>query len=648
MARLKTAISRIRAAVPHSLLVDGGDWSEGNIYYNEGAGRETLKMMDHLGYDVAVVGNHDWLNGAATLMSILEAANPAMKVIASNITTSDYDRQEEFRRRIPPYVIQTVDSPQGPIKIAFIGLLTYEFVYDKYFNPIKITEPFAVTRELAKRLKKEADAVIVISHNSIKLNQGVLLAAPDVDLLIGAHDHVKLTRPVVVNRLGARPAWIVETGCWGRYLGRVDLKITPRDPADAKSKSSVELLNYSLEQMDSSVPEDPETLKRITTLEALIEGRRGPIFHDHLGDSEVELARVGQENLMGDFATDAYLAATNADFAIDQTNFIYNEIHEGRVSTADVFNSNPGIYSPQTDKAWTISLLPVQGKTLSWILNLLYSNKSLSQQGAINFSGADVVYSLPLGLTNQALLNPGFSGIDLRGLLDPTGFSSTSLASIKSFKIRGEELQSDRTYIIAVSGGVVQALGFIHGLLPSAVPLEQMRDTGQEDWRVMADYLAAHSPLQSESIAYGRVHTAQPDLGLLYDDIRWEPKDRDSWGRMLARIHVRVRNTGMLTSPAGTAAAGPRVALLLNDHGVNYAIDPLYHDAAPAQALPELAPGESTELSWDSVAIPQTLGVYAITARIIGNDSESNHSNDEVTRYFVAARPATLRLAHDR
>ena len=34
VARLKTMIPGLRAENPNCLLVDGGDWSEGNIYYN--------------------------------------------------------------------------------------------------------------------------------------------------------------------------------------------------------------------------------------------------------------------------------------------------------------------------------------------------------------------------------------------------------------------------------------------------------------------------------------------------------------------------------------------------------------------------------------------------------------------------------------
>jgi hypothetical protein len=103
---------------------------------------------------------------------------------------------------------------------------------------------------------------------------------------------------------------------------------------------------------------------------------------------------------------------------------------------------------------------------------------------------------------------------------------------------------------------------------------------------------------------------------------------------MIARIHVRVRNTGMKASPAGSASAGPRVVLLTNDHGVDYSVAPAYRDAGAPQPVPALAPGESTELVWDGIAVPQSLGIHALTARIVGNDSEINHSNDEITRWF--------------
>lgn len=292
IARLKTAIDRGRKDAPNSLLVDGGDWSEGNIYYTEGAGAEVLRMMDRLGYDAAIIGNHDWVNGPDTLLDAIEQAQPKVSLLVSNFDLSDYPKQEEFQKDVLPYVIKEVNG----VKIAFIGMATYEFIYNQLVAPIKIIEPFTLAHELAIKLRQQADAVIVISHNRILFNEALLHAAPEIDLVIGAHDHVKLTEPKVVKRWGHSDGWIVETGCWGKYLGRVDLDIDTSISKQGKDGDAVRLLHYHLTQIDRTIPDDPETLKAVVQLEKHIESRMGPIFHDHIGDTDVELARRVRES----------------------------------------------------------------------------------------------------------------------------------------------------------------------------------------------------------------------------------------------------------------------------------------------------------------------------------------------------------------
>lgn len=628
VARLKTAIDQIRTSVDHSLLIDGGDWSEGNVYYMEGAGRETLRMMDFMGYDAAVVGNHDWLNGPDTLLDLVQQANPSLSLLAANIQTTHFDRETEFRRRIPPYVIKNI----GGVKIAFIGVITYEFIYDHYFKPIKIVEPFGVTRDLAKALKKQVDAVIVISHNRIKTNRAILLAAPDVDLVIGGHDHAKLNQPIVVTRPGHPAAWIVEAGSWGRYLGRVDLRITPRDLTRPDSPPQVELVQGRLLQMDASIKENPDVLERITTLEALIETNHGPIFHDHVGDSEIELSRNGLEHLMGDFSTDAYRQATRADLSIDHTNFIANEIHRGAVRSVDVFNGNPQVYNLSTQKAWTLHIVPISGRALNWILNLLYSSKAFSE-GGLSFSGAEIVFN-PLFNKSSA---PDLASVspELFGLTLPEDRAEG--LSIRSIKIGGQDLQNDRVYQLAAPGGIVQAVEFMNSILPGAVPLDHMIDTGVEDWRVIADSIRAMSPVTLNKISFGnRIHTAQPDLGVLSEEVSWIPQRIEPNGTVKSAIHARVRNIGQSSSPAGTASSGPRVELVINQNGVNYAIDSVNQNVGLAQPVPALASGEVYDFFWSDVEIPLTLGIYALTTQLVGTENELDHANDSVTQYFTA------------
>jgi hypothetical protein len=279
----------------------------------------------------------------------------------------------------------------------------------------------------------------------------------------------------------------------------------------------------------------------------------------------------------------------------------------------------------------------VRGKSLSWLLNALYTTKAIGQHGSVNFAGAEITYSPIFGKTPQAGATTGDEGSPLTGLVTPPGVIEPERLgiSIQNFLIRGQPLDPGRTYQVAASGGIWLSLEFLKRLLPGAIPLDDARDTGLEDWRIMADYLHAHSPLTRDQIRFDRVRTSQPDLGVLHDDVSWQPGDVDADGSLHARIRVHVTNRGASPSPAGSASSGPRLELLVNDNGTDYALAPAYRDAGPAQAIPALGRDESVDLVWDDVRLaPSHQGLYSVTARVTGNDTESNRSNDEITRQF--------------
>jgi len=615
VARLKTKLDEIRRESPASVLLDGGDWSEGSIYYHLGAGRETLRMMDHLGYDVAVVGNHDWLNGPDVLLDNILETKPSTAYVSANLSTKSYDRAEEFKKAVPPYVIKNV----GGVEIAFIGLSTYQFIYDHFFAPVKLTEPFALTRELAAQLRKKVDAIVVISHNSIGMNEAILRAVPDADLVIGAHDHVKLTKPVVVSRSGGKESWVVETGSWGRYLGRVEMKVTPREPGERKQ--AAELLRYKLIQLDHTVPEDPETLARIERLEAALEGRYGPIFHDHVGESEAEMTRGGLNSPMGNFVTSSYLKATHADLALDNINFIYGEIHRGSQRTVDILNSNPAVYDVRTGKSWTVHLLPLKGKNLLWILNLLFANQKLGQLGLINVAGLNAIFD-PLLLKARQSTGPS-----------PTGepwFSKGLSPVIDHATVGGEPLDPHRTYTAAIGGGILESVHFINGLFPGALPTEGLVDTGLEGWRVMADEIRNRGRTRfSDLDMYGRMQTSSADLGVFNDDLHAEILELNA-DSALARVNLTITNYG--AKPAEENAAS--VELLFNRNGTDYTSDGVYSPLAPALTVPALQPGQSTTVSW-TVRAPLHHGVLALTARLSPRYAEVATLNNEVTRWWT-------------
>ena len=616
IARIKTLADQLRGQVQNSVMIDGGDWSEGAIYYNLGAGTESLKMMNAMGYDVALIGNHDWLNGPDQILKSINEAQPSLSLIAGNFDLAHYHQAAQFKHWIQPYVIREI----GGLKVAFIGVATYEFVFDSFISPIKILNPYTYLRELSSHLKGQVDAIVAVSHNSLATNTKLLRAAPDVDLIIGAHDHIKVSKPIVVERPGHHAGWLVEAKCWGQYLGRVDVKIHPRSLAEKAGKSSVELLNYQLYQIDATIPENAEIASRVKTLEDLIAKQYGPIFDDEVAENELHFFRRGSENRMGNLTTDAYLAATGADFAMDQSNFIYGELQPGTIHSVDVFNSDPAVYSPVTGKTWTVQTFDMQGKTLRWLLNLLFADQALAQFGVLSVSGMSISYDPILRST------PIAPPIQIpQPKLEPEPFGGGILRDVE---IQGHLLDPAKTYRVAAGGGIIASLKFLDSLLPNALPTFRPRDTGLESWRVIADHLHANSPITAEKFPVGiRIRSMDPDLAVYEEDVTLEPKQWTD-NSVTGHLKVRIRNIGLTPSHPGIG-----VRALGDQNGSDTSQDPAFKDLGAILTLPSLAPLESTTLEWD-VTIPGSLGYYPVDIVIGANPGEVNLGNNEVRRWF--------------
>ena len=64
--------------------MDAGDFLEGNIYYLAERGKKAYEIHGSVGYDVAVIGNHDYLMGAKDLNAILRDVPTSFKLLGAN------------------------------------------------------------------------------------------------------------------------------------------------------------------------------------------------------------------------------------------------------------------------------------------------------------------------------------------------------------------------------------------------------------------------------------------------------------------------------------------------------------------------------------------------------------------------------------
>ena len=510
IGRLATEIRRQRATVQNSLLLDGGDWSEGNIYYNLDAGRTSIEVMNALGYDATVLGNHDWLSGPDQMLKLFTQSKPAFPILAANLDFTKYGRAADIAKFITPYQILTV----GGIKVAVLGITNYELIYDKYFAPVEIKDPFGLTRKLAAKLKAQADIVVVISHNGMSTNK-LLAGLPNVDIVIHAHDHEKLQRPVVVEHNG-KTSIMVEAQHWGFYLGRLDIVV------DTETKKYT-VKDYKLIQMDDTIPDDPAMASLVNNYDRQLQQKYGDIFHDHLADTEIDIRRDGSENLYGNLLTDAYREFAGADVAFEQAALTSNELYKGQLATVDFFNALTAIWSPYSEKAWTLKTVRMTGETLKWVLDFVLSVSSYIPGGLLSVSGVHAVYD-PI-------------------VLKDTRIKDEDKHPLKSLEIGGQPVDLKKSYLVALPEGINQAIDFLEKFWGNKVPRTDYRDTGMEDWRIAANYVAKHSPITAASISRGnRLTVLQSDLALYHDDIATSRKGA------AVRADVTVRNLGSTDS----------------------------------------------------------------------------------------------------
>jgi 2',3'-cyclic-nucleotide 2'-phosphodiesterase (5'-nucleotidase family) len=618
-ARLKTAIDQQRQAHPTSILLDGGDWSEGSVYYYEDAGRESLKMLDTLGFDFTTLGNHDWLNGPDVLTSNLEAVQPKVAIVSSNLALQQFSKAEAFSKYVRPYKIKkyTVDGKE--LKVAVFGIATFEKIYDKFILPIKILDPYNAAKEMAARLRQKADLVILISHNNTAINQELLRDIPDIDVIIGAHDHKKFVEPIEKVRSGNRKGWLVEAERWGNYLGQMDLLVDP-------SSKTVSIHHYELHQIDFRTPENPDVAKKITELEHRLEAKYGPIFHDHVGDCEHHFGREGLESPMGNLTADAFREFTHADLAVDTIKFIYGELHPGPQRTVDIINSYPGVFRAELGRPWSANVVSVIGQDLNWLLGVLLSSRTRTKMDLLAVSGVQIQFD-SLFVKRQTHLLADM----MASPFDEQKFQFVGpILPLDQMKVGGQSIEPDKVYRVAIGGAVLESLTFLNSLLPSAIRILDTIDTKTEAWKMLLDHLKRNPHLRAQSLQLGnRIKTLGSDLGVLDHQVNLQVIRNDG-DRARVKISAKVENFGSAVSKRNA-----RLNLYTNSNGFDESKAPEYVSLGAPIELQPLKAGESQNVSWE-VSIPEYHGFYPVTVQFDHLDHELNVTNNEVTKYFKA------------
>jgi 5'-nucleotidase len=219
IVRRNTFIQETRKQYPNTILVDAGDFSQGTPYFNIFKGFLEIELMNKMGYDVVVLGNHEFDNGSKALAKRLKLAN--FKVICANYQF----KNKKLSKIVKPYSIIQV----GGKKIGFFGLLCdmKKIVPPNYSVETTFRDPIITAKTMVEILQnlEHCDLIICLSHLGIHAefegdvtDSDIAENVAGIDFIIGGHNHILLEEPVTVNNTK-----ILQVEKNGIYVGKLTI-----------------------------------------------------------------------------------------------------------------------------------------------------------------------------------------------------------------------------------------------------------------------------------------------------------------------------------------------------------------------------------------------------------------------------------------
>lgn len=255
LARTAGYIKQIRAEATNSVLLDNGDFLQGNpmgdyIAYErgmkEGDMHPVIAALNTLGFEASTLGNHEFNYGLDFLMKSLAGAS--FPVVSANVVTELGAEPTKDKGLVKPYVIldrrlKDGNGAEHPIRIGLIGFVPPQIMqWDRGHleGKVRTRDILAAARAWVPVMREEgADIIVALSHSGIGSarhtegmeNASVPLAAVDgIDAVLTGHSHLVYPSPTFegfdmvdakTGLIHGKPA--VMGGFWGDNLGLIDL-----------------------------------------------------------------------------------------------------------------------------------------------------------------------------------------------------------------------------------------------------------------------------------------------------------------------------------------------------------------------------------------------------------------------------------------
>ena len=237
-ARLRTIFRQVRAERDGAVIaLDNGDTLHGTFHAVESKGEAFIEPLNLLGLDAWTV-HWDFAYGPDRMRALAAKLNHPL--LACNCYHKD--------RGELAYPAFTVIE-RGGVRVGIIGIAAT--ILDKTMPP-HFSEGLRFTlgnEELpghvrTLREREGVDLVVVLSHLGFPQDVKLASEVAGIDVVLSGHTHNRMGEPLVVNG-----ATIIQSGCHGSFVGRLDVEI---------GGGKVAVVRHELIHLDDTIPPDRE------------------------------------------------------------------------------------------------------------------------------------------------------------------------------------------------------------------------------------------------------------------------------------------------------------------------------------------------------------------------------------------------------
>ena len=317
-ARLLSIFQQVRRERNGAVIaLDNGDTLHGTFAAVHSKGEAFIEPVNLLGLDAWTV-HWDFAYGSDRMRELAAKLNHPLLACNCYVKATGELAYPAFT------VIE-----RGGVRVGVIGIAAT--ILDKTMPP-HFSEGLRFTlgnEELpghiqTLREKERVDLVVVLSH--LGFPQDVKLAAEvaGIDILLSGHTHNRMDRPLIVNG-----ATIIQSGCHGSFVGRLDVEL---------KDGAVAILRHELIHVDDSIPEDAE-MQRV--VEKIVAPHR-EMLSEVVGHTETALNRNTMlEATMDNLLLQAVAEAAGTRIAFSNGWRYGAPIPPGPVTVNDLWNIVP-------------------------------------------------------------------------------------------------------------------------------------------------------------------------------------------------------------------------------------------------------------------------------------------------------------------